>query len=204
MGEKAAPSERSVKIHQGVSARSNAQARALSLIHISEPTNDLDLETLDLLQEVIADYEGTVLLVSHDRDFLDRTVTITLGLDGSGNIDIVAGGYDDWEKRRRPANARSKSTKASAPAATPKRGPVKLTYNDQRDLDRLPGEIERIEGEIAKAEEALHDQDLYSRDPDRFNALTAKIADLRGEKHAAEERWLEVAAMAEELQRQAS
>jgi len=179
-------------------------AREANLLVLDEPTNDLDLETLDLLQEVIADYEGTVLLVSHDRDFLDRTVTITLGLDGSGKVDIVAGGYDDWEKRRRPASAPSKSAKPSATAATPKRGPVKLTYNDQRDLDRLPGEIERIEGEIAEAEEALHDPDLYSRDPDRFHALTAKVADLRREKHAAEERWLEVAAMAEELQRQAS
>ena len=67
---------------------------------LDEPTNDLDLETLDLLQEVIADYDGTVLIVSHDRDFLDRTVTITLGLDGSGKVDIVAGGYEDWVRQR--------------------------------------------------------------------------------------------------------
>ena len=75
-------------------------AREANLLVLDEPTNDLDLETLDLLQEVIADYEGTVLIVSHDRDFLDRTVTITLGQDGSGKVDIVAGGYEDWEKRR--------------------------------------------------------------------------------------------------------
>ena len=74
-------------------------AREANLLVLDEPTNDLDLETLDLLQEVIADYEGTVLIVSHDRDFLDRTVTITLGLDGSGKVDIVAGGYEDWVRQ---------------------------------------------------------------------------------------------------------
>src|SRR5690606_15424332 len=76
-------------------------ARKSNLLVLDEPTNDLDLETLDLLQEVIADYEGTVLIVSHDRDFLDRTVTLTLGLDGSGVVDIVAGGYEDWEAKRK-------------------------------------------------------------------------------------------------------
>ena len=82
-------------------------ARRSNLLVLDEPTNDLDMETLDLLQEVIADYEGTVLIVSHDRDFLDRTVTITLGLDGSGKVDIVAGGYEDWERKRaRPSTAR--------------------------------------------------------------------------------------------------
>ena len=74
-------------------------AREANLLVLDEPTNDLDLETLDLLQEVIADYDGTVLIVSHDRDFLDRTVTITLGLDGSGKVDIVAGGYEDWVRQ---------------------------------------------------------------------------------------------------------
>ena len=79
-------------------------AREANLLVLDEPTNDLDLETLDLLQEVIADYEGTVLIVSHDRDFLDRTVTITLGLDGSGKVDIVAGGYEDWVRKRYEAH----------------------------------------------------------------------------------------------------
>jgi len=186
-------------------------AREANLLVLDEPTNDLDLETLDLLQEVIADYEGTVLLVSHDRDFLDRTVTITLGLDGSGKVDIVAGGYADWEKRRKPerqaggaggGQRRSKEPTHRPPPASGK-GSAKLTYNDQRDLDRLPGEVERIEAEIAKAEDALHDPDIYARDPDRFAELTAKLASLRAEKERAEERWLEVAALAEELQRKA-
>jgi ATP-binding cassette subfamily F protein uup len=181
-------------------------AREANLLVLDEPTNDLDLETLDLLQEVIADYEGTVLIVSHDRDFLDRTVTVTLGLDGSGKIDIVAGGYDDWEKRKASppvktgAQERRKAPPPQRSGVLPSQG-SKLSYKDQRDLDRLPAEIERLEGEIAKAEAALHDPDLYTRDPKRFHALTDEAARLRAEKHKSEERWLEVAAMAEDLSR---
>ncbi len=180
-------------------------AREANLLVLDEPTNDLDLETLDLLQEVIADYEGTVLLVSHDRDFLDRTVTITLGLDGSGEVDIVAGGYADWEKRRSPAKAAAQDRRKALPPRRPGLRPSqgsKLTYKDQRDLDRLPQEIERIELEIAATEEALHDPELYSRNPERFAQLTKRLETLRSDKAAAEERWLEVAAMAEAMQAQ--
>ena len=177
-------------------------AREANLLILDEPTNDLDLETLDLLQEVIADYEGTVLIVSHDRDFLDRTVTVTLGLDGSGRVDIVAGGYEDWAKRRRMQAA--PVSKPKAPPVTEDRRPApsaKLSYKDQRDLDRLPGEIERLEAQIAATEDVLADPDLYVRDPKRFADLSDQAAKLRTEKHAAEERWLEVAEMAEELSR---
>ena len=185
-------------------------AREADLLVLDEPTNDLDLETLDLLQEVISDYDGTVLLVSHDRDFLDRTVTITLGLDGSGKVDIVAGGYEDWIRKRHDRNSGSSPAKAqsrarSAPSA-PQRSSAgsKLSYKDQRDLDRLPGEVERLEGEIAATENMLHDPALYTRDPERFAELTDRLSKLRADKDAAEERWLEVAAMAEELERQDS
>ena len=177
-------------------------AREANLLILDEPTNDLDLETLDLLQEVIADYEGTVLIVSHDRDFLDRTVTVTLGLDGSGRVDIVAGGYEDWAKRRRMQAA--PVSKPKAPPVTEDRRPApsaKLSYKDQRDLDRLPGEIERLEAQIAATEDVLADPDLYVRDPKRFADLSDQAAKLRTEKHAAEERWLEVAELAEELSR---
>jgi ATP-binding cassette subfamily F protein uup len=180
-------------------------ARSSNLLVLDEPTNDLDLETLDLLQEVIADYDGTVLIVSHDRDFLDKTVTVTLGLDGSGKVDIVAGGYEDWERRRRelkPAPAKSGPQPRPKDSATrPSQASRKLSFKDQRDLDRLPLEIERLEREIAADEEALHDPSLYSRDPDRFAALTRGIAEKRAEKDAAEHRWLEVAEMAEALAR---
>ena len=183
-------------------------ARASNLLVLDEPTNDLDLETLDLLQEVIADYEGTVLLVSHDRDFLDRTVTITLGLDGSGKVDVVAGGYEDWAKRRKlsssPAGAGGGRRPTEGSGSAPKVAPAaarKLSYKDQRDLDRLPAEIEKIEAAIAADEAALADPNLYTRDPKRFAALMDRIARLRADKEAAELRWLEVAEMAEELER---
>jgi ATP-binding cassette subfamily F protein uup len=142
-----------------------------------------------------------VLLVSHDRDFLDRTVTVTLGLDGSGKVDVVAGGYEDWAKRRAPKPARQAETRPKPkpqPQSTPPRS-SKLSYKDQRDLDRLPAEIERIEAEIAKAEAALADPGLYERDPHGFASRTAALAALRAEKEAAEERWLQVAEMAEQL-----
>ena len=193
-------------------------AREANLLVLDEPTNDLDLETLDLLQEVIADYDGTVLIVSHDRDFLDRTVTITLGLDGSGKVDIVAGGYDDWEKRRsspaRGGTARkagggggvvtgSKPPPPPSAVPLPVPGRIKLSYNDQRDLERLPAEIDRLQSEIDRTEHELHDSGLYGRDPRRFIELTERAAKLRAEKEAAELRWLEVAELAEQLQRQA-
>ena len=184
-------------------------AREANLLVLDEPTNDLDLETLDLLQEVIADYEGTVLIVSHDRDFLDRTVTITLGLDGSGKVDIVAGGYEDWvrqryEAHRSPAKAGGQGGAKAAPSGAPGPRPStghKLTYKDQRDYDRLPGEIERLQAEVAADEAALSDPDLYTRDQARFADLTERVARNRAEIEAMELRWIEVAEMAEALGR---
>jgi ATP-binding cassette subfamily F protein uup len=178
-------------------------ARESNLLVLDEPTNDLDLETLDLLQEVIADYGGTVLIVSHDRDFLDRTVTITLGLDGSGQVDVVAGGYEDWERQRKPRGGpsgnRSSAAKINAPVAMPPPRAVKLSYKDQRDYDQLPQRIEEIEAAIARDEAALSDPDLYARNPQRFAALTDTIARARAEKDAAEERWLDLAEQVEAL-----
>ncbi|HEY6814539.1 MAG TPA: ATP-binding cassette domain-containing protein [Croceibacterium sp.] len=194
-------------------------ARKSNLLVLDEPTNDLDLETLDLLQEVIADYDGTVLIVSHDRDFLDRTVTVTLGLDGSGTVDIVAGGYEDWEaKRKKPAAVADKrkpplppSTGSGAggagggpapdsPTPDPSRkreGKPKLSYKDQRDYDLLPARIEELEAEIAKGEHALADPGLYNRNPNEFARMTALLDTLRAEKDAAEERWLGLAELVE-------
>jgi ATP-binding cassette subfamily F protein uup len=174
-------------------------ARPSNLLVLDEPTNDLDLETLDLLQEVIGDYDGTVLIVSHDRDFLDRTVTITLGLDGSGTVDVVAGGYEDWERQRAPRAATGKRSVIRPVVAPPPPPPVrvKLTYKDQRDLDMLPQEIERLEGQIARDEQTLADPNLFTRDPKSFDALMKAIATARATKEAAEARWLALAEMAE-------
>ncbi|WP_324827961.1 ABC-F family ATP-binding cassette domain-containing protein [Qipengyuania zhejiangensis] len=176
-------------------------AKASNLLVLDEPTNDLDLETLDLLQEVIADYEGTVLIVSHDRDFLDRTVTITLGLDGSGNVDVVAGGYEDWEaKRRQAAGGKAKADKAEAKAAPPPPPAPKsskLSYKDLRDYELLPQRIEELEAAIAKGEAILSDPALYTSDPQKFANISKGIENARAEKDAAEERWLELAEMVE-------
>ncbi len=178
-------------------------ARTSNLLVLDEPTNDLDLETLDLLQEVIADYEGTVLIVSHDRDFLDRTVTVTLGLDGSGTVDIVAGGYEDWQakRKRRPgkkaATTEEEATKPAPPPPPPPQNPAKLSYKDQRDYELLPDRISELEDLIAKGEAALADPDLYSKDPDRFTRITKSLELAREEKDAAEERWLTLAELAE-------
>jgi ATP-binding cassette subfamily F protein uup len=176
---------------------------------LDEPTNVLDLETLDVLQEVIGDYEGTVLIVSHDRDFLDRTGSITLGLDGSGKVDVVAGGYEDWVRQRYEAHRSppkggaqggAKAATSDAPGPRPSTG-HKLTYKDQRDYDRLPGEIERLQAEVAADEAALCDPDLYTRDQARFADLTERVARNRADIEAMELRWIEVAEMAEALGR---
>jgi ATP-binding cassette subfamily F protein uup len=166
-------------------------ARASNLLVLDEPTNDLDLETLDLLQEVIADYDGTVLIVSHDRDFLDRTVTITLGLDGSGRVDVVAGGYADWEaKRKRPPLPSRPASPRHATVQPVSRPQTKLSYKDQRDLELLPVQVETLDAAIAQAEQALADPDLYAREPERFAELTARIEADRAARDAAETRWL--------------
>jgi len=174
-------------------------ARESNLLVLDEPTNDLDLETLDLLQEVIADYGGTVLIVSHDRDFLDRTVTVTLGLDGSGTVDVVAGGYEDWERQRKPVPGTRKATVAKAAPPPPAQAKTKLTYKDQRDYDQLPARIEAMDAAIARDEAKLADPALYVRDPKQFDALTRAIEAARAEKDDAEMRWLELAEQVEGL-----
>ncbi len=173
-------------------------AKPSNLLVLDEPTNDLDLETLDLLQEVIGDYDGTVLIVSHDRDFLDRTVTITLGLDGSGTVDVVAGGYEDWEKRRASTTTGKRASKKVAATAPPAPAPrAKLTYKDQRDYELLPKRIEALDAQIAADATRLAAPDLYMRDHATFTRLTAAIEAARAEKEAAELRWLTLAEQAE-------
>jgi ATP-binding cassette subfamily F protein uup len=175
-------------------------AKPSNLLVLDEPTNDLDLETLDLLQDVIGDYEGTVLIVSHDRDFLDRTVTITLGLDGSGTVDVVAGGYEDWERRRKAKAPTKRGAIARNAVAAPAPGTkVKLTYKDQRDYELLPKKIEALDAAIARDQVLLEDPDLYTRDPDRFERLMEAIGQAQEDKNMAELRWLELAELVEGL-----
>jgi ABC transport system ATP-binding/permease protein len=175
-------------------------ARKSSLLVLDEPTNDLDLETLDLLQEVIAEYEGTVLIVSHDRDFLDRTVTVVLGMDGSGTVDIVAGGYSDWQAKRKAAQPPKATTvKTVAVAAAIPKKQTKLSYKDQRDFDQFPADIARLEARIVELEDMLGDANLYARDPARFTKLNDETRLIRADVATKEERWLELAELIEAM-----
>ena len=126
-------------------------------------------------------------------------MTVTLGLDGSGSVDIVAGRYEDWQRKRKPKAEANKADGAPPPAPPPPQKQTKLSYKDQRDYDLLPRRIEEIEAAIARDEAALHDPELYARNPKRFAALTAAIEKARTEKDAAEHRWLELAEMVEAL-----
>ena len=178
-------------------------ARPGDLIVLDEPTNDLDMETLDLLVEVLDDYAGTLILVSHDRDFLDRLATGTIALEGGpggdGRAVEYAGGYSDYLVQRGGEAApapKAAATRKPAPARA-KAAPRKLGYQDQRALDRLPGAIAALEGDIAGLETRLADPELYGRDPAAFEAATHDLAAKRGELASAEERWLELEARRE-------
>lgn len=170
-----------------------------NLMVLDEPTNDLDMETLDLIEEVIGDYDGTVLLVSHDRAFLDRVVTMIVAMDGTGKAEVSVGGWSDWFARQQPAMAAPKAKAAApAPAAAPKKA-SKLSYKDARELADLPGRMEGLNADIAKREAALADPDLYAKNPARFAAITAELDRLRAQLEAAELRWLELAELEEQL-----
>jgi len=186
-----------------------ARAFALpsNLLVLDEPTNDLDLETLDLLQERLADYPGTVLLVSHDRDFLDRVVTSVIATEGDGRWVEYAGGYSDMLVQRGRGSAASASVPARAarPAprgeATPQTArPRRMSYNDRRALELLPERIASLQERIGMLNAALADPDLYARDPERFTITTSALATARDELSAAEEQWLNLEMLREEIE----
>jgi ATP-binding cassette subfamily F protein uup len=159
---------------------------------LDEPTNDLDLETLDLLEEVIADYPGTALLVSHDRDFLDRVATSIVLAEGDGRFTEYAGGYADMMAQRGEkvpvrddAKKADKEDTRTRQAAAPK-----MKFADQHALKVLPEKIAAAELEIARLEQALADPALFSRDPRRFSDLSTQLSDVRARKDEDEERWL--------------
>ena len=194
-------------------------ARALSLpsnlMVLDEPTNDLDLETLDLLQELISDYEGTVLLVSHDRDFIDRIVDAVLVYEGEGVWAEYAGGYSTMmaqrkdEMKHRSAGAdhskapdkKAKDDSAGEQSTPPaEKKPAKLSYKDKYALETLPKQIEELEAQIAVHNKALEDPDLFTKNPKRFNEAMEGIAALTVEHQALEEKWLELEMMREEIE----
>ncbi len=175
--------------------------RPANLLVLDEPTNDLDLETLDLLEEVLADYPGTVLLVSHDRDFLDRTVTGTIAFDADGEVRAYAGGYSDWLTQRpdAPAAKATPKTAAKPEPSGPKAAATKLSFKEQREREQLPGQIEAGNSLRAKLEARLADGDFYSKDPRGFAETSEKLEDLRATLAILEDRWLELEMKAEEL-----
>jgi len=177
-----------------------------NLLVLDEPTNDLDMETLDLLEDVLDGYAGTVLLVSHDRAFLDHVVTMVVALDGEGNAETVVGGWSDWaaqqQKAQKARSAAAREAKAaSKPGAaknantpvTAKAKPGKLSYNDARELAELPAKLELLAAAISRHEAVLADGGLYTRDPKRFASVTAELDRVRHDLAATEERWLALA-----------
>ncbi|WP_371396400.1 ABC-F family ATP-binding cassette domain-containing protein [Fretibacter rubidus] len=176
-----------------------------NLLVLDEPTNDLDLETLDLLQELVADYKGTVIVVSHDRDFLDRTVTRTIGYEGDGRWQVYAGGYTDMVNQRgEGVRARKidkqagKSKSGSTPQKSTSSEPTtsgKLSYKHKFRLESLPKEMAALEAKIKTLETAMADPDYFTRDPDGFMASSERLAETNDALEALEMEWLELEEM---------
>jgi ATP-binding cassette subfamily F protein uup len=184
-----------------------ALAKPSNLLVLDEPTNDLDLETLDVLEEMLGDYAGTVLLISHDRDFLDRVVNGVIVPEGGGRWAEYAGGYTDMLAQRgediarettgKPA--RPREPKAAASAAEPKAGKRRLSFNEKYALETLPGEIAALQAKIRAAQEKLADAGLYARDRKAFDAISAALVADQDALAAAEDRWLELEILRETI-----
>lgn len=187
-----------------------ALARLLALpsnfLVLDEPTNDLDLETLDLLQEMIADYPGTVIVVSHDRDFLDRVATSIIASEGEGRWVEYSGGYSDMIGQRGGAVSNRKSqvknprSKSVTPAAVTKDRKKKLSFNQQHALKTLPDRLEALSAKIAAAQGQLDDPDFYGRDAEAFNKVSVQLGQLQDEHDNCENEWLELEMLREELE----
>jgi ATP-binding cassette subfamily F protein uup len=178
-----------------------ALAAPSNLLVLDEPTNDLDADTLDLLQEALSDYDGTVLLVSHDRDFLDRLVTSTVALEGDGTAIEYAGGYSDYLLQRGPREKPAALEKRGKPTPARESAPQKqrLGYKRERALAELPKKIEALHAEMAALNAALADPDLYRRNAADFQAKTQRLSAAQAELDAAETEWLELEMLKEEL-----
>jgi ATP-binding cassette subfamily F protein uup len=184
-----------------------ALAKPSNLLVLDEPTNDLDLETLDVLEEMLGDYEGTVILISHDRDFLDRVVTSVIAPDGNGRWIEYAGGYSDMLSQRGSDLQREtvktpivERKEAKAPAAAPSASKRRLSFNEKHALETLPKTIEKLQAEIAHQQRLLDDPALYAKDRKTFDEASAAIARAQQELATAEDRWLELAVLREEIE----
>ena len=182
-----------------------ALAQPSNFLVLDEPTNDLDMDTLDLLQEVLDEYEGTILLVSHDRDFIDRVVTSVIYMPGDGSVSEHAGSYSDLlEKLKSKIPAKKENKKEALPKKeeTPKSETKKtgrLSYNQQRLLEILPGKISELEKQIGDTEAALSDSSLYTENPEKFDALTTQLEELKAELEKSENQWLGIEMLRESI-----
>lgn len=178
---------------------------------LDEPTNDLDMDTLDMLEEIISQYKGTLIVVSHDRDFLDQTVTKILAFEGNGKVDTVIGGYSDYleMKKKQGQELKAELSEIAAPKADKKpvetvveapknvaqkspKALVKLTYKDQRELSNLPAKIENTEAEIAAFSDKLSTAGFFQEDPKGFHKATCELSDAQARLERYEARWLEL------------
>ena len=186
-----------------------ALAQPSNFLVLDEPTNDLDMDTLDLLQEVLDDYSGTVLLVSHDRDFIDRVVTSVIYMPGNGTVYEHAGSYSDLlaklseHKISAGVGVAKKATKKEPEktTSTPSTKAARLSYNQQRLLNVLPDEIAALETKIHQTEQALSNADLYLQNPDEFARLSQELATLNQQKDDKENQWLELQMLKESLEK---
>lgn len=175
-------------------------ARSSNVLVLDEPTNDLDVETLDLLQELLGNYDGTVILVSHDRDFLDRVAATTIAMEGDGKATIYAGGWSDYQAQRGMedfADSVVPSKKSAAKSKGEKAARGGLTFTEKHRLEALPGELEKLSAEIGKLEGLLADPELFTREPTKFNKATQALVERQEKLAAAEEEWLVLAEKAE-------
>lgn len=169
-------------------------AQPSNLLVMDEPTNDLDVETLELLEELLGEYTGTLLLVSHDRDFIDNVVTSTLVLEGDGAIGEYVGGYSDWLRQKPVAQTKAApaAPKPAAPAPTPVAPKKKLSFKEQRELELLPAKLEQLEAEIAKRTAAMNDPKYFQQDAAAITKANDELVKLQAELETAFARWEEL------------
>lgn len=183
-----------------------------NLLILDEPTNDLDMDTLDMLEEILSSYKGTLIVVSHDRDFLDQTVSKIIAFEGDGKVDGYIGGYSDYleatgklvpepeEKKKKESIPKPKKKKVMAePVVKATAKPNRLTFKLQHELDNLPKKMEKLEAEITDLQQLMADPDLYTKEPEKFDKSTRRLAKAQKELEQAEHRWLELEEMQEAL-----
>jgi ATP-binding cassette subfamily F protein uup len=170
-------------------------ARPANILVLDEPTNDLDIDTLELLENLLQDFNGTLFLVSHDRAFLENTVTQVITFEGNGVLTEFGGGYDDWQRftAKREADkaalAKAQSSKPVAKEIAPKSTANKLSFKEQKELDEMPALIEKLEAEQTSINLTLADANIYVQDPDKVKTLQTRLTEIEAEIEAKMLRW---------------